>query len=483
LYDKQFGNTKVDILNPASFIEIIDTSSNVFVVKFEARNSNSNILGLTDTSSRQLVQSMIKSITIPNVGFDDSTYRRGGYLYHEAGDISIGDCTITSYNDISSNVYFFWSRWFETIIRGKQASQNLSIIQNLNIYSANAIGGADNYRLFPEEYKINIKIWKLFRSNNDKMQEIILNGCYPSSIDFTDLNWDSKDIVPEFTVNLKVDKMYTNTFSTQAAKFNLSIQSNVLNEVISNTINLDKYENKIESFLKDTGSQIYNSNKDLIKTKFNRFKGSIKTKLEVAQTIMINNLKERLRAEITKRLPADLRNLNFFNLDRLIEQILSKADGWIRGKLLGGSQAINEAVVDRPRGGKDEFDYTPAVLVDMNALVEKILDDWDIIVRNSPTDEVLVRNLTNWSPTISNSDSTPIIRFDPPHPSTDDTPDIVFNPTKNSSVSVPGISFNPTFIAPKAQPSIEFNPTKVNYEEAILRSEKAKEDILKGIKY
>lgn len=449
---ENFGFNK-NIENPENIIRIIDSASNIFIVKFDAKNSKNNILGYFESSVNSLIQAMIKSISIPTLGFNDESYKRGGYSYHEAGEIQIGDCNITSYNDLNSFVYSFWYKWYSTIIKGKI---NSTLIK-------------DNYRLFPEEYKLNITILKLFRESknyktiNDKMQEIVLDGCYPYNVSFSDLNWNNNEI-PEFTINLKVDKISFNNFTTELSKLSRFTYYNEQDiNSITNQINLSKYKNNIKGTIDEYFTEMPHIKK--IKQKYDEFQGALISKLEETKKSVISNILSQAKAEIYNRLPTILQNFNFFDQKVLIDQILSKVETWVKGKILDVSDSLKSN--NNSSNPKLNWNISKTNKIDEKTLMEEILNDWNTNVFINISEEKSLENLKNWNPKTKLNLNQEINKVE-------------FNPTKTSSDSTPDINFKP-LIAPINEHKLNFNPTNLSYEELIIKSEKVKKIILDGI--
>jgi hypothetical protein len=501
-----FGNKDLKLFNPTNIIEVIDSSSNIFIVKFEPKNSKGNVLGLYETSTNSLIQAMIKKISIPEIGFTDETYKRGGYYFHEAGEISIGECNLQTYNDLNSNVFSFWNKWYNTIIKGDLV--NVSSFENFNNFS-NA--QKDNFRLFPDEYKINILIWKLFRKDNSKMQEILLQGCYPYNITYSELSWDNGEI-PEININLKVDKIYFNTFGTDIIPFNKIVKGVIVQELVLNDVDISKYKNKK---LNESGP------KNWVKSEFEKFKISTKGRLESAGRLIISNVKARLKAEIIKRIPSDF--AGFLNPDLLIQQIINKATTWISGKMMDVSSSFNAKFKEGKYNGI-EWDPTKENPIDVELLIKEITNDWDNIIKGSKSNDILLERLKNWEPDKEIS-KQPKVKFKPLVRNSDETPEIdienisskksytsqkvYFSPTKNELNTEPKIEFNYLKNNLNTDPNIEFetirkklgeypnidlkvtdfvsnpkivfNPFSVSYEELIIKSEKTVNKIKEGL--
>lgn len=342
----RFGADSPAMMQKSEFYKIIDSSSNVFLVNIlDPRTINDNL---------KKSALLIKSVTLPNVGFSTYGTRRGGYETYHAGNIEISTVTLLSYNDINGSVHNYWYGWFNKIINGSLNDTYQSL----------------NYRQFPDEYKVDIKIYKLSRATNEKSVEYTLKGCWPANVSGLELDWDNSDTPPIFNIELRVDKIEIETIPEKLdfVRDYKQIVS-MLNIVNTNAKQILENETKNSK-----------TSKSKIKNAFTKIDNTLKSKLKQAGKELIEVLQDRAESKIRSLLPKYLQTLDFFDFQVLIDQLYQRIKGWTIAKTSDYVRDFKWPPTNTIAAGKA---YWYEELTDVSDFPDKNIND---LVRWNPTD-------------------------------------------------------------------------------------------------
>ena len=294
------------VKNPLDIMENIDSSFTSFLVSINSKKTESKTLfgGITP----ETITPYIKSVNLPDFGFEDQAYKRGMRTYHNAGDLNLGPLKFTMYNDMLSNNYKFWVNWNDYII---SATDN------------------KGRRKFPEEYKVDIIVIKInvfsdsygvgtIKKRRNNLQVNLL-GCYPDNVSIFELDWGAKSEIKTFDINMLVDRMEV-TYDPTPGEILSIIDKNLLNIKLESPY--DKATNKITN---------------TITKKWKALPNQIIKELKDVGKDVLEDAAIRIRQKINENLPAYL-NLNsvvkigesgipILNQDELIRRIRETITG------------------------------------------------------------------------------------------------------------------------------------------------------------
>jgi len=298
---------KID--SPFEFGTNIDINTNLFFV--ELGGNNENIIA-SNKSQADLAKMMIKSINMPDITFEDLNIFKGGYEKTFAGSRTIGDFEITSYNDINSETLNFWNNWINYIFVGKK--------------------GLFDYRSFPDEYKLNISIEKLGRTNYKTISKYNLIGVYPKNLSGLNLDKSGESAPLDFVIGLSVDQI----------KFEITEKKETEGEVEllklrSDLKNLDK-----EMQWQVTKGKLIDTN--TLKDKMNlagfaRARETIQEKLKRSAQEILKQAAREFEKKIRARIPHPLDDISFLDWQKNIQILYDAIEGYTRNQILKG---INE---------------------------------------------------------------------------------------------------------------------------------------------
>ncbi len=295
---KEFGSKLYPLLQRGDIYEVIDSNSTIFLVNFI---SESVKFSPFSTNTKNLAALLINSVTFPDLSFGDLGTRRGGYLYNTAGSIDLGTLDITSYNDLNSEALSFWTKWRNRIIDG---------------------AGGRNSRLFPDEYKMGIEIYKLSRVKNEPMLKYTINGCFPSAITLNKLDWDDSETIPNISITLKLNNIDIKVIPQQLVRYTVPEFKNTF-EILNNSVNVSIFNEK----------KRIDDHFSVNTKKFDKIKVSLKEKLINSGEVLLRVAAKKFEEEVRQALPGYLRDLDFLNFQNLVEQVYSRIEGYTKSRL------------------------------------------------------------------------------------------------------------------------------------------------------
>lgn len=363
------------VMSPAAFIDSIDTSETSFVVQIVFRDPMMISMNASGASA------FVKSVKVPEIGFEDAGSRRGMYVFHGAGDVSVGQMTIDSYNDLSSSVLYFWTSWREKIIRSQGST-----------------------RLFPDEYKADVTVWKINKFSYRDSLSYKLGGCYPSSLTAPNMDWSSLNSAPSFSVTMSVDTV--------------EVTSSVSKKELISTISTEikSFEGK-KSDVSQATSSAYSSAKKKISDSVPKWTEKAADSITYTVTrdlvgvgqAVIRDTVSKIKDRINEQLP-DWARLDFideaaiargdwsriFSRDRVINQISNYISGAIKNRLTSGVNSALNGAFGSDVDSEEEIKRLlvgPAVIRDYTDSIvpytaDNIADLTDIDWRDRPFQEI-----------------------------------------------------------------------------------------------
>jgi hypothetical protein len=133
---------------------------------------------------------MCKSVSLPSRTIGNIELNWQGMKAKIAGDPTFEDITLTFINEYSWRAKNFFETWIETI-------------SNM----------ASNNRTAHGNYKCQIQLEQLGRSDADILAVYVLDGAFPVSMDAIELSQESNDTAMEFSVTLAYDIYKRNDIS------------------------------------------------------------------------------------------------------------------------------------------------------------------------------------------------------------------------------------------------------------------------------
>lgn len=126
-----------------------------------------------------------KSVSLPNRTLGNIELNWQGMKTKIAGDPTFDDITFTFLQAYDWSAKDFFEAWMQTI-----ASMHTNVRGQMS------------------DYKAQIKIEHLGRTDQDVLAVYVLEGAYPIAIDAVELNMDSSDTPEEFSVTITYDTFY-----------------------------------------------------------------------------------------------------------------------------------------------------------------------------------------------------------------------------------------------------------------------------------